>query len=138
TRRDHYNLFPIHGQRGGNLRADEPIADYDKTFIAFGQGTNPAIICERAVINDPVLAKRQAPRGPPGCQKQFIESPGLFAAIYDTFLINLDSLDPALWMKGDARFLGMTPDAFERLVFPKPFGKRWAIIRRVGFHTENC
>ena len=93
------------------------------------------VIFQCAKINNFILAKRQRANRSARCQKQFFVGVSVLLVIGDGLVVGIDGLHSSSEMEIELLRFGVAPNTLQRFTFPKRFGQRRTIVRRVGFGT---
>ncbi|MCZ7562127.1 MAG: hypothetical protein M5U30_20600 [Burkholderiaceae bacterium] len=90
----HGDALAVHGQRRGDLRADEASADHREARAAIGEFAQPKVVIERAQVDRAFVGKGQAPGRPAGSQQQLLPGMDVSRVVGDRLLRRVERDDP--------------------------------------------
>lgn len=133
-REDHRHLPPGRGERRRDLRADEAAPD-DRDAAARG-GVQPAVVGERAQVDDAVAARRQPARRSAGREEEALEAVDVPLVVAH---LAGDWVDRERAPAGEEiePLYVRQPDALLRLAEPQPLRERRPGVGAVGFRGEH-
>src|SRR5690606_16987101 len=134
----HDDLLPDHGERGGDLGADEPAADHREPLAPLRPAPQPAVVFEGAIVEHAVRIAGELPRRAAGGQQSLPEAVD-FAGVVAAFLGDRvqrhgGAAEPQL----DAALIRAAPYALERLALPQRLGERRPVVGRVRLGGDDA
>jgi len=134
----HRDALAIHGQRRGDLRADEAPADHCKARPTIGELAQPKVVIERAEVDRAFVGKGQAPGRTAGGQQELLPAMNVSRIVGDRLLRRIERHDPFAEVEFHTGAGDIAREGRHGLLAgPQRLGKRRAIVGGVLLRADD-
>jgi hypothetical protein len=137
VRKEERDVAAVHVERGAELRADEPASDDRRPSPLVRERAKPAVVVERAVVDDALVPLGNPARRSAGCEQEPLEGVGRAGCIGRRSLLQIERRDRIARVEVDAELGRPAPDGVLGLSLPEPFRQRRAGVRLVRVLAEE-
>ena len=137
-RDEHGDVAPLHSERRRDLAPDEAAAQHAEAHALGRERPQPAVVVERAEIDDLIRLERQLPWGPAGGEQQLGEPVARSAVVRHLVRSQIDRADAATDVQLRAGGGRLAPDLLLGLALPKRFRERRPVVRGVRLRADHA
>jgi len=124
-------------ERGRDLGADESAPDHEEAGAPIGEPAQPAVVVERAEVDDVARRIPQPARAAAGREQERPVLVRSAAVVAGALRVGVDPHDPAAADQLRTGLSGLAPDAVLRVALPQPLGQGRPVIRRVRLRAHH-
>src|SRR5207237_4909690 len=132
------HVASLHPERRGDFAPDEAAADHAEAHALARERAQPAVVVERAVIDDLVRLERQLSRHPAGGEQQLCEAVFRAPVVRRLVRPRIDRRDPTAQVQLGPRGGRLAPDLLLGLALPERFRERRSVVRRVRLGADHA
>src|SRR5207237_4377053 len=122
----------------GDFAPDKAAADHAEAHALARERAQPAVVVERAVVDDLVRLERQLSRHPAGGEQQLCEAVFRAPVVRRLMRPRIERRDPTAQVQLGSGGGGLAPDRLLRRAFPERFRERRSVGGRVRLGTDHA
>ena len=134
---DHRHRTPVRRQRSGDLGADEAAADHDDSRPVAGEPAQPAVVVERAEVDDLAVAPAEAPRPAAGGEQHLLVAVPVTLVVDRAGRSEVDAGDSPGQPEVDSELVGPLPDRALLAAAPELLRQRWTLVGRMRLGADE-